>query len=71
MQLEFRDGSREVPDHLAIHMRGMETFRITYGEAITAVNDKLQRDFINSAAERFVDDHFKRMARGEVSDGPA
>lgn len=65
MQLEFRDGTREVLDHLAVHMKNMETFRMTYDEAVERVNDKLQSDFINKAADRFVDDHFIRMGRGE------
>lgn len=66
MQLEFRDGPREVLDHLAVHMRDMETFRMTYDEAVRAVNDKLQRDFVNTYADRFIDDHFKRMQRGDL-----
>lgn len=64
MQLEFRDGNREVLDHLAVRMRGMETFRMTYEEALEQVNRKMQADFINKAADSFVDGHFKRQERG-------
>lgn len=62
--MEFRDGRREVPEHLAIHMRGMETYRLTYKEALTLVNRLMQIDFINRAADRFIDDHFKQRQRG-------
>ena len=66
MQLEFRDGPREVLDHLAVHMKGMETFRMTYPEAVEAVNRKLQKDFIDRAADAVVSEHFKRLSRGEI-----
>lgn len=66
MQIEFRDGPREVLDHLAVHMKNMETFRMTYPEAVDAVNKKLQSDFISAAGDRVVTDHFARMRRGEL-----
>lgn len=59
MLLEFRNGPREVLDHIAVHMRGMETFKVTYEEALAEVNKKLQRDFINSAADKVINEHFR------------
>jgi hypothetical protein len=64
MQLEFRDGKREVLDHLAVLMRDMETFRMTYQEALDEANKKLQTDFINTAADKFVQEHFRTRERG-------
>lgn len=64
MQLEFREGRREVLDHLAVYMRDMETFKMTYDEAVAKVNQKLQSDYINKAYDSVIDGHMKRL-RGE------
>ena len=58
-ELTFRDGKRTVPPHLADLMAGLDTVRYTYLEAIDAVNNRLARDFANSAYDRFVAAHFE------------
>lgn len=64
MQLEFRDGIREVPDHLADMMRGLDTYRMTYEEAQIAANQRLVRDRLNQAGEKVIADHFRRFRIG-------
>jgi len=56
--LEFRDGSREVPAHLAALMTGMETFRFTYREALGKVNDNLFSSWLNGKQDAILRRHF-------------
>lgn len=63
-ELEFRDGLREVPDHLADMMRGLDTYKMTYEEAQTLANQSLVRDRLNRAGEKVVADHFRRFRIG-------
>jgi hypothetical protein len=49
MQIEFRDGIREVPDHLALIMRGLPTYDMTYEEARQKANWKMVADIANKA----------------------
>lgn len=58
MKRPFRDGEREVPDHLALWMTGIDTARLTYEEALVEMNKKMERDFINRAANATVRAHF-------------
>ena len=62
--LEFRDGLREVPDHLADMMRGLDTYKLTYEEAQIRANQSLVRDRLNRAGEKVVADHFRRFRIG-------
>lgn len=48
-QVEFRTGIREVPDHLAALMRSLETWRMTYEEAVQNSNWKMAADVANKA----------------------
>jgi len=57
--IEFRDGTREVPDHLAILMRGLETFRLTYREALEQVNGGFLRDWLNGKQDDLLRRHFR------------
>jgi len=66
MQLEFRDGKREVPDHLALPMQRLETFRMTYEEALLEVDRRRMADFINTAADGVVNAHMARI-EGRIS----
>lgn len=58
-ELSFRDGKRMVPDHIAVWMEGIETYRLTYEEALTEMNRKTQTDYINRVGNRFVSQHFR------------
>jgi len=59
-ELEFRDGKRLVPVHLYRIMRSMETYRLTYEEAVRACNDRMLGDVVNGHHRRIIDEHFGR-----------
>jgi hypothetical protein len=63
MNLPFRDGAREVPDHIGLWMRDIDTARLTYEEALAEMNKKQESDFLNRAAGRFVMSHFRDTTR--------
>ena len=54
MQVEFRTGMREVPDYLAKLMGGLETWTMTFEEAVKKANNKLAYDFANRAQEAHI-----------------
>lgn len=60
MRLPFRDGEREVLDHIGMWMTGIDTARLTYEEALIEMNHKQERDFINRAADKVISSHFRR-----------
>ena len=64
MKLEFRDGTREVPDHLADMMSGLTTYALTYEEAQTEANQRIVRDRLNKAGDKVVFDHLKKYRIG-------
>lgn len=53
-EVEFRTGIREVPDHLAKLMGGLETWNMTFEEAVQKANWKLANDFANRAQEAHI-----------------
>lgn len=57
--LEFRDGFREVPDHLAALMTGIETFRLTYREALEKANNRQLADYLNKQQDVILRRHFE------------
>ena len=61
MELEFRDGKRQVPDHLGEMMRGLETWKMTLAEAIEEANRRMERRQLQSAYDEIVRDHFNRQ----------
>jgi hypothetical protein len=58
-RLEFRDGERDVVDHLAVLMAGMETHTMTYEQAVRATERKLLRDRLNEAQRKLVAGHMR------------
>jgi len=55
--VEFRDGPREIPDHLADMMRGIQTTRLTLDEATDAANKQLERNVIDRVADTVIRNH--------------
>lgn len=53
-QVEFRTGIREVPDYLANMMGSLETWTMTYEEAVKQANWKLAKDYANKAQDDIV-----------------
>ena len=58
-EYEFRDGKRLVPDYIGALLSGIETHRLTYEEAITVANQKVETDFLNAQQDRILAAHFK------------
>lgn len=56
--MEFRNGKFVVPAHLVPAMKALETYRMTYAEAVQTINGQLQRDFLNGHAASVIRDHF-------------
>lgn len=59
-QIEFRDGAREVPNHLAEMMNAFQTYRMTYEEATRKANERLTAEFLNRTQQTILNTHFKR-----------
>lgn len=58
--IRFRDEEREVPDHIAVRLAGIETRRLTYDEAIAESNRREMADHLNSEQRRIVREHMSR-----------
>lgn len=58
--IEFRDGERAVPAHLAANMNltGVDPLTVTYEEMRDLANKAIMRNFLNGAVERMVNRHF-------------
>jgi hypothetical protein len=54
MRLEFKDGYREVPDYLANFMGTLETWQLTYAEAVKKVEWKLASDHLNNVQSAII-----------------
>jgi hypothetical protein len=63
VEVEFRDGKREIPDYQAEMMRGLETFRMTYEEAVRAANQQLTRNHLNRVEDETVRGHLSNWRR--------
>lgn len=59
-ELEFRDGKRWVPKHLALLMGDIETYRFTYADAIDQANAAAVRRHIDSKVDGIITSHFRR-----------
>lgn len=58
-EVEFRDGDRVVPFHVAALLEGVETWKYTYDEAIQKANEQLLRRRLNELQREAVNKHFK------------
>jgi len=57
--LEFRDGPRAVPSHVAYLMAGLDTLRYTYEQALAIANAKVLTDYLGKVQVGVLRDHFK------------
>ena len=58
--VRFRDGERELPEHLVARFAGTDTRRLTYDEAMAESNQRELRDYLNGIQRRVVREHFER-----------
>lgn len=63
-EVEFRDGKRMIPDHLADMMIELPTHTLTYQQAVEQANWKLARDHANRAFESVIQSHFRTSGGG-------
>lgn len=59
VEVEFRDGKRLVPEYLASAMDGLETYRMTYREAILEGNRQMQRNAFTRQLDKHIIGHFR------------
>lgn len=57
--VEFRDGSREVPDHLADLMARIDTYKITFEQARKIADQQMVSDLLNKYQSDVISAHFK------------
>lgn len=58
--IEFRDGERDIPDHLAILMKGIKTYEMTYEEAIRSAETNMVRQKLEVAQRQLMRQHFRQ-----------
>lgn len=57
--VEFRDGEKDVPDHVAILMKGMRTWEMTYEQAREQAHTNQLRQALEVAQRDIIRQHFK------------
>jgi hypothetical protein len=57
VEVEFRDGFRLVPSHVADLLHNYKTWTMTYEEAIKKSNTAMAADFANDAMRKIVSRH--------------
>lgn len=62
-ELRFRDGKRVVPDYISSLMSGLETRKMTYDEAIAAMNRQMLTNHTDRVMGRMLADHFAGKRR--------
>ena len=63
-RMEFRDGMREVPEHIADLMRSLPTWELTYREASEKANWMLADSYATRAIDQMRSAHLRRMNDG-------
>jgi hypothetical protein len=58
-ELEFRDGKRVVAPHVYEMLKPIETYRLTFEEAMRQANNSVLSGHINKKADAFIARHFK------------
>jgi len=58
IELEFRDGTRSVPPHVVEILRGVETFRFTYEQAMAEGNKRMEARVVGDHMNSIIRTHF-------------
>lgn len=58
--LEFRDGERDVPDHVAVLMKGLRTWELTFDQARDLAHTNQLRQALDVAQRDLLRQHFRR-----------
>ena len=59
-EVQFRDGRRDVAPHLADLMKSLETYKLTYDQAVVEVNRKLMSDHLGQVQQKLISQHFRK-----------
>jgi len=59
-EIEFRDGPRVVPHHVAAILASIDTYKFTYDEAIRLANDGMLRSALGQIQRKTIDGHFRK-----------
>jgi hypothetical protein len=62
-EVEFRDGMRLVPDHVAQFMESLDTYTMTYAEAAKKVNNAFLTERLKKAQSDALRQHFERFPK--------
>ena len=62
-KVEFRDGTQEVPDHVADYLESFETYQMTYKEALVKMNNRFFDERVRKAQADMVREHLGRYGR--------
>ena len=57
--VEFRDGERDVPDHLAVLMKGLRTWEMTFEQARQQAHNTMLKRALEGAQRDLIRQHFK------------
>lgn len=57
VEVEFRDGFRLVPAHVADLLHKYQTWTMTYDEAVRKANTSMAADYANDAMSKIVSRH--------------
>jgi len=60
-EIEFRDGKRQVPEYLGVLMSGLQTHRMTFDEAVSLANKRMEADHINAKRDEILAAHFREL----------
>lgn len=61
VEMEFRDGSRIVPDHVADYLTNIDTLRHTFREAMDLANKARVSEHLNRMQQKVITEHFKEL----------
>lgn len=61
----FRDGSRLIPEYLAVMMAGIETELYTYAEAVQMANEGMLGQHVARVGDRLLNAHFSDRVRDD------
>jgi hypothetical protein len=55
----FRDGPRDVPEHVEAMLRGIEAYKLTYEDAIAAANRRAEGQVVEKVMNKMISEHFR------------
>lgn len=59
-EVRFRDGPRNVPDHVEVLLAGIPCDRLPYADAMRQANNRLMNEHLAKVQSKMIDEHFRR-----------